>query len=88
MENKQLLAEVIPKLSTIKNLPQFFPMLDLTDAAIRGHIFKAGDRYDSRGRRIPGNGLLEAGAIIRRGRKILINVDKYAAWLASGAEQE
>jgi hypothetical protein len=58
--------------------------LGLTTAAIHGHIFKAEDRFDSKGRKIPGNGLAKTGAIIRRGRKVLIDVDKYAAWLSSG----
>lgn len=74
----------IPKLSTVKNLPTFFPAVDLTTAAIHGQIFKSQDRFDSKGRKIVGNGLAKTGAIIRRGRKVLIDVDKYAAWLASG----
>lgn len=71
-----------PRLATVKNLPSCFPLLELTAAAIHGHIFKAQDRLDSKGRKIPGNGLEQYGAIIRRGRKVLIDVDKYAAWLA------
>ena len=72
----------LPILSTVKNLPGFFPGLDLTPAAIQGQIFKAEDRIDSKGRKIPGNGLAESGAIIRQGRKVLINVPKYGKWLA------
>ncbi len=72
----------LPILSTVKNLPEFFPALELTQAAIQGQIFKAQDRFDSKGRRIPGNGLAETGAIIRRGRKVLIDVEKYGRWLA------
>ena len=71
-------------LSTAKNLPSFFPAVGLTIAAIHGQIFKSQDRFDSKGRKIAGNGLAKTGAIIRRGRKVLIDVDKYAAWLASG----
>lgn len=74
-------ANNLPKLSTVKNLSSCFPLLDLTTAAIHGHIFKSDDRIDSKGRTIAGNGLAASGAIIRRGRKILIDVDKYAAWL-------
>lgn len=69
-------------LSTVDNLPKFFPDAKLTQCAIRAHIFKAQDRFNSRGEKIPGNGLAETGAIIRRGRKILIDVDKYGAWLS------
>ena len=88
MQDTKISVNNLPQLSTVKNLPKFFPMLDLTDSAIRGHIFKADERYDSKGRRIPGNGLNETGAIIHRGRKVLIDVDKYAAWLAAGSDQE
>ena len=72
------------KLSNVKNLPGCFPLLGLTTAAIQGHIFKAFDRKDKKGRNIPGNGLGETGAIIRRGRKVPIDVDKYGTWLAGG----
>ena len=72
----------LPILSNVKNLPSFFPSAGLTTAAVHGQIFKAEDRFDSKGRKIPGNGLAATGAIIRRGRKVLIDVDKYAAWLS------
>lgn len=85
MQENQAVANAIPTLSTVKNLPSFFPAAGLTVAAIHGHIFKAADRYDSRGYKIDGNGLAKTGAIIRRGRKVLIDVDKYAGWL-SGVE--
>jgi len=81
---KLIEARNLPKLSTVKNLPSCFPLANLTTAAIHGHIFKAHDRFDSKGRKIPGNGLAATGAIIRCGRKVLIDVDKYARWL-SGA---
>lgn len=76
----------LPKLATVKNLPSCFPLLGLTSAAIHGHIFKSQDRFDSKGRKIPGNGLAATGAIIRRGRKVLIDVDRYGAWLRGGAQ--
>lgn len=80
-----LATHKLPTLSTIKNLPSFFPALGLTVAAVNGHIFKSQDRLDSKGRKIAGNGLAASGAIIRRGRKVLIDVDKYAAWLSGAA---
>lgn len=82
--NQSVTVNNLPKLSTVKNLPSCFPLLGLTTAAIHGHIFKAQDRFDSKGRKIFGNGLAASGAIIRRGRKVLIDVDKYAAWLSKG----
>lgn len=77
-------ATTLPKLATVKTLPSCFPLLGLTAAAIHGHIFKSSDRLDSKGRRIAGNGLAKTGAIIRRGRKVLIDVDRYGAWLSGG----
>lgn len=84
MQRKHGVASPLPNLASVKNLPSCFPLLGLTTAAIHGHIFKSQDRFDSKGRKIVGNGLAATGAIIRRGRKVLIDVDKYAAWLASG----
>ncbi len=82
MQESQAVTTSLPKLATVKNIPSCFPLLGLTAAAIHGHIFKAQDRFDSKGRKIPGNGLAATGAIIRRGRKVLIDVDRYGAWLA------
>jgi hypothetical protein len=45
-------------------------------------VFKAEDRLNSRGEKIKGNGLAQYGAIVRRGRKVLIDVHRYGAWLA------
>lgn len=84
--NQLVSAHNTHKLSTVKNLPSCFPLVSLTPAAINGHIFKSQDRIDSRGRKIAGNGLAKTGAIIRRGRKVLIDVEKYATWLSSGVQ--
>lgn len=88
MQESQAVTTTLPKLATVKNLPSCFPLLGLTAAAIHGHIFKAQDRFDSAGRKIPGNGLATTGAIIRRGRKVLIDVDRYGAWLAGSKAGE
>lgn len=74
------------KLSTIQNLPTLFPYAGLTVPAIQAQVFKSQDRIDSKGRKIPGNGLGECGAIIRCGRKILIDVERYSGWLRGGAQ--
>lgn len=76
----------IPNLATIPNLAKIFANANVTSAGIRQQIFKAADRINSRGERIPGNGLAQTGAIIRHGRKILIDVDKYGRWLAGGSK--
>ena len=83
---KQAVSNTIPTLSTIQNLPSFFPAVGLTTLAIQAQVFKAEDRLNSRGDIIAGNGLAKTGAIIRRGHKVLIDVDKYAAWLSGGTD--
>lgn len=86
MQENQATTNTLPRLATVKTLPECFPLLGLTPAAIHGHIFKAQDRFDSKGRKIAGNGLASTGAIIRRGRKVLIDVDRYGAWLSGGSK--
>jgi hypothetical protein len=51
-----------------------------TEAAMRNHIFKADEREGANGK-IPGNGLLEAGAIVRIGRKVLIDEERFFEWV-------
>lgn len=55
----------------------------LTQSAIRNHILNSTDRVNSRGERIAGNGLAEAGAIVRVGRRVLIDEEAFFRWLAS-----
>lgn len=52
-----------------------------TAPALRNLIFKAEPRQSSKGE-IPGNGLAEAGAIVRLGRRVLIDEAKFLAWVA------
>ena len=58
------------------NLPQYEW---LSHASMRHLIFQAEPRYASNGDVIPGNGL--ATAIIRIGRKVLIDLDAFEAWI-------
>lgn len=51
-----------------------------TSAAVRNLIFKADERQSSNGA-IPGNGLIECGAILRVGRKVLINEERFFNWV-------
>ena len=51
-----------------------------TQSSLRNLIFKSDERLSSNGV-IAGNGLSQAGAIIRVGRKVLINKSKFYAWL-------
>lgn len=51
-----------------------------TELALRNIIFKAQVRQSSYGI-IKSNGLVESGALVRVGRKILINEPKFYAWI-------
>ncbi len=57
-----------------------------TPAAIRNLIFKAEPRQSSIGT-IPGNGLLEAGALLRLGRRVLIDEAKFLQWVEDKASE-
>lgn len=50
--------------------------------SLRNLILNAADRVNSRGERIPGNGLAEAGAIVRVGRRVLIDEQAFFRWIA------
>lgn len=69
------------RVATVAQVSAIYPAF--SQLALRDLIFKAADRFNSRGDRIPGNGLAEAGAIIRIGRKVLIDLDSFEAWLDS-----
>ncbi len=71
-----------PWLATVDITAGIFADSGKTPAAIRADIFKAEDRKNSRGETIAGNGLAAHGAVIRRGRKVLIDVRRYGDWLA------
>lgn len=58
-----------------------------TSAALRNLIFKAEARHSSKGD-IPGNGLIECGAVIRRGRKVIIHRERFLSWLESGLQSD
>jgi len=75
----------LPRLATVEKAAEVFADAGETTAAIRGNIFKSADRLNSRGEKINGNGLAAAGAIVRRGRKVLIDLDAYGKWLAGRA---
>ena len=69
------------RIATVSKLPQL-PGYDwLTVSALRHLLFQAKNRKDSKGRIIAGNGLEEAGVIIRIGTKLLIDLDRFDAWV-------
>ena len=65
---------------TIKQAVEVYPAVFPTESALRNLIFKANDRRSSIGI-IPGNGL--AIALIRVGRKILLDELKLVEWIES-----
>ena len=72
----------LPRLATVENEAKAFAEAGQTPLAIRGNIFKMNDRTDKNGKAIKGNGLGATGAIIRRGARIYVDLDRYGAWLA------
>ncbi len=69
-------------LATVPVIASIYADAGVTPGAVRMDIFKAADRKNSRGEIIKGNGLAEHDAIVRRGRKVLIDVHRYGNWLA------
>jgi len=51
-----------------------------TPAALRNLIFKAEPRQSTKGE-IPGNGLIQCGAIVRHGRKVMIHRERFLDWV-------
>jgi hypothetical protein len=51
--------------------------------ALRNLILHSADRLNSRGERIPGNGLAEIGAVVRVGRRVLLDEQKFFEWIAA-----
>ena len=80
-------AKSVPNLATVENAAKHFANAGQTPGAIRCNVFKADSRLNSRGETIQGNGLAAHGAIIRRGRRVLIDLDRYGAWLAGQAPE-
>lgn len=50
-----------------------------TENALRHLVANAEDRYSAKGDKVPGNGLCPA--IIKLGRRVLIDLDAFDAWL-------
>jgi len=63
------------RLSTVKNLPSLYPDANFTESSIRWLIFNAND-----------NGF--SSCVIRLGKKILIDLDKFEDYLDNQAAQE
>ena len=74
----------IPPRQTLYTVEQFTQEEKaFTPAALRNMIFKAEPRQSSKGE-IPGNGLIECGAIVRVGRKVMIHRGRFLDWIVRG----
>jgi hypothetical protein len=72
-----------PSLLTVRQLTARYQAW--TASSVRYLILNAEDRLNSRGERIPGNGL--GPAIIRVGRKVLVDEEKWLTWIFAQAQQ-
>ncbi len=71
----------IPQHQTIYTVEQFAQVEPaFTVPALRNLIFKAEPRHSSKGE-IPGNGLIECGAVVCVGRKVLIHRVRFLGWV-------
>jgi len=53
-----------------------------SQSALRNLILNSAPRINSKGQSIGGNGLAEAGAIVRVGRRVLIDESAFFRWIA------
>lgn len=58
-----------------------------SESAVRNLVFKSKSRHSSKGL-IPGNGLVEAGALIRLGRKVLLHEPNFLNWAVDQQEDQ
>ena len=73
--------DALPPIAPLFTVEQFATRQPaFTEPSLRNLIFKAEPRQSSRGE-IPGNGLLECGAIARLGRKVLIDEARFLEWI-------
>lgn len=70
-------------LLTVRQLHDKYPAW--SEAALRALILNAGDRTNSRGNKIVGNGL--DVAIIRCGRKLLLDEKSFIEWVAAQSKR-
>lgn len=67
------------RLATIEQTAKLYPVFP--PAALRDMKFKAFDRKNSRGEIIKGNGTGEAGVWLQIGRKVIVDLDAFEAWI-------
>jgi hypothetical protein len=72
--------QTVLRLFTVEQFSDRHPAFP--QSAIRSHILNSADRLNSRGERIAGNGLAASGAIVRVGRRVLIDEQAFFRWIA------
>ena len=70
-----------PSLLTVKEFSRKYP--SFPEGGLRHLIFNSSERKNSRGEVVSGNGMEEQGVLVRVGRKILIDEDKFFSWIES-----
>ena len=68
-------------LRQLSRIPEYSAVF--TEARLRTLVATAESRLGARGQPIPGNGLKEAGAIVRIGRRIYFDLLRFEAWVNS-----
>lgn len=69
------------ELLTVKQFSRAYPAW--TEPALRALIYAARDRTASGGRIVRGNGLHDAGAVLKCGRRVLLDPQRFLGpWLA------
>jgi hypothetical protein len=58
-----------------------------TKPALRNLILNAEDRFSARGAQVAGNRLAEFGAVVRVGRRVLIDEQAFFRWIAEQQKQ-
>ena len=89
LENQTDVAFQREMARTLFTVPDFVQLPEfgyLTEYSLRHLIYNSRSRYSAGGDVIPGNGLVEAGALIRIGRRVYIDAPRYRAWTESQRE--
>lgn len=90
MTDIQTAAEAVStasnRFATIEQAAKLRPAF--SPAALRDIKFKAFDRKNSCGERIAGNGAGEAGVFIQVGRKVLVDLVAFDAWVLGHRQKD
>tara|TARA_B100000315_G_scaffold247817_1_gene277046 strand:- start:148 stop:609 length:462 start_codon:yes stop_codon:yes gene_type:complete len=73
------------RLASLKEVPSISGYESFTEPSLRHLVFNSEDRIASNGDVIKGNGL--ASAVIRIGRRVLLDLDEFDRWIGSHRQQ-